>query len=156
MKIKSVSTTKRTLFGMMLLCVTGASVAGSSHGSLSLRLFSGFPHTSAVDFHYFPNANVYFSYSTGHYYYPSNRGWSRSRVLPPNFRVHPRERLVVQGDGGHSWHYKQRRRHHGYRSHQQRGWQGWGHGRRQHQYGGDGRRNDRHGDSHERGGRHRG
>lgn len=160
MKTSGVSRTKRILFGFTLMCTMGISVADSYPGSVSIQLFSGSQHANAVDYHYLPNANVYFSYSTGHYYYPSHRkypshrGWQHSRTLPPRYGIHPRKRHLIRGDVRRSWSH-QRRQHHGHRSHQQRGWQGWSHGRRQH--GGEDRHNNRHdNDRHERGGRHRG
>ena len=39
------------------------------------------------DYYYYPSVQVYFSYSTGHYYYPHGGHWKRSRVLPSH--IHP-------------------------------------------------------------------
>lgn len=152
MKTNRISRTKKTLFGFTLLCAMGVSVAGPFPGSVSIHLFPGFPQANAVDFHYFPNANVYFSFSTGQYYYPSHGAWQHSRVLPPRFRIHPRERHWVRGDHRVGSRHHQPRRHHNPRSYGHGDRHGWDHDRRQPERHGDRHRSDR----REGGDRHRG
>ena len=167
MKTKRISRTTTILFGFSLLCAVGSSVAGPFPGLVNIRLSHGFPHANAIDFHYYPNANVYFSFSTGNYYYPSHGGWQHSRVLPRHLRAHLRERQMLHreyrvGRG----HYKPRRHHerrdyghrgsghrdYGHRGSGGRDKHGWDQGQRQQDGRGDRHRSDR----REGGDRHRG
>lgn len=48
------------------------------------------------DYYYYPSVRVYFQYSTGFYFYISNGIWTRSRVLPPHFRLNARDRVLLR------------------------------------------------------------
>lgn len=47
-------------------------------------------------YYYYPSLRVYFQYSTGFYFYISDGIWTRSRILPPHFRLHPRDRVHLK------------------------------------------------------------
>jgi hypothetical protein len=44
------------------------------------------------DYYYYPHADVYFQIYTGEYYYRHGNTWRRSRTLPRNIYLHPRDR----------------------------------------------------------------
>lgn len=60
-------------------------------------------------YYYYPSVQVYFHYSTGFYYYPSNGIWIKTRVLPPRFRLDPRDRvhLRIENDKPYLHHQQQ-------------------------------------------------
>lgn len=121
MKTKIVSRPLRAVMALALLGCAGVAGAGSLQGSLNIHLAPMFPYANSVDFHYFPGTGVYFSYRTGHYYYPAPQGWVYSRLPPPHFQVPPGGTVWVRGQGwgpphhhpggGHGFHGRDRDRH---------------------------------------------
>ena len=147
MKTKIPSLVLRALFGVALLSVAGIGSAGSVPGPHSIMVSSVFPAVTSIDFHFYPSAGVYFSLSTGHYYYPTPHGWHDLRSLPRHFHLDPRERVIVRGERyqpylNHRSHQDRYRYHEDH--HQGDSW------RRDHHDGGKGHR------EHDRYGRDRG
>lgn len=52
------------------------------------------------DYYYYPSVQVYFSFSTGHYFYPHGQRWVRTKILPSHIFLDSRERVTtrVKGD----------------------------------------------------------
>ena len=48
------------------------------------------------DYYYYPGARVYFQFSTGLYFYLSNKRWIRARVLPRHIHLHPHDRIIIR------------------------------------------------------------
>lgn len=111
MNTKRLSRTRLMLFGVILMSVAGISHANPFNSALHIRLFPSFPHANAIDFHYLANTGVYFSFTTGQYYYPTRHGWRPARVLPRQFILHPRDRHIVRWYGKHRGKHPWRHQH---------------------------------------------
>jgi hypothetical protein len=48
------------------------------------------------EYYYYPNAQVYYSISTGYYFYLSGGVWLRTRILPRRYYLNPRYRVRVR------------------------------------------------------------
>lgn len=48
------------------------------------------------DYYYYPHTEVYFRVYTGYYYYLVGGTWRRSRVLPPQYVLDPRFRVLLR------------------------------------------------------------
>jgi len=48
------------------------------------------------DYYYYPYTSVYFHISTGEYYYRTDGSWHRSRTLPRNIYIDPRDRVKLR------------------------------------------------------------
>ena len=78
-------------------------------------------HYHPHDYYYYPSVRVYFNYTTGYYYYPSGHHWKRTKVLPPEFRLDQRDRIIIRTGNDkpyirHSDHRNQYRPHPEYRA----------------------------------------
>ena len=52
----------------------------------------------SYEYYYYPSVGVYYQYSTGFYYYPSGGAWRHSRILPPNYMLDHRDRVVIHAE----------------------------------------------------------
>ncbi|WP_131905962.1 hypothetical protein [Cocleimonas flava] len=98
-KNTKITTTVVKLMGGGLIAATmlGA-VTGCSNGSGSTVVTAAAPapYYYPYDYYYYPYSRVYFSISTGYYYYPDGTNWIKVRTLPPHFRLNPVNRVTVR------------------------------------------------------------
>jgi hypothetical protein len=63
------------------------------------------------DYYYYPDADVYYSISTGFYYYYSRGAWLRVRTLPRHYRLNPRHRVRIEAPRHRPYqHHREHRR----------------------------------------------
>ena len=76
-------------------CVYDPYYSGPAHRNS----YAPFFYPLYYDYYYYPSVQVYFHFSTGHYYYPHGKRWIRSRVLPPQIHLDSRERVTTRIEG---------------------------------------------------------
>lgn len=67
---------------------------------------------SAYDYYYYPDVDVYYWLDGGYYYYRTDRGWLRTRVLPPYIILNPQYRrpLLIRQPDPWRWNHRHRER----------------------------------------------
>lgn len=77
------------MFLLLAACVYEPNNAPYSH-----RHIDFYPY----DYYYYPNARVYFHFTTGYYHYLDNKRWVKSRTLLPRIHLDPRDRVRLRID----------------------------------------------------------
>ena len=55
------------------------------------------PHPRLLhDFYFYPSVGVYYHIAGGYYYYSDGDAWIKVKVLPPRFRIGPRDRVHLR------------------------------------------------------------
>lgn len=75
----------------LALAVTGCVVVPAHE-----RYDSGGAVVEVSDYYYYPDIQVYYSISTGYYFYRSGGIWVRARMLPRRYILNPRSRVRIR------------------------------------------------------------
>ncbi len=99
--------------GLLAATMLGA-FTGCSNDNTVVRAASPAPYYYPYDYYYYPYSRVYFSISTGYYYYPDGTNWIKVRVLPSRFYLDTRDRVTVKiksNDRPYVYHNAHRQRY---------------------------------------------
>ena len=92
--------------------VTG--ISGCDDGVRVKSVSYGSSYYDPFDYYYYPYSRIYFSISTGHYYYPEGNRWLKVRTLPSRYYLDRRDRVTLKiktKDQPYLWHKQHRVRH---------------------------------------------
>lgn len=91
---------KRIFYTMLLLFAVAFTMSSASAQS---RYRTGYNQVRVESFFYYPQSNVYYSFRTHQYIYPSHGGWLIAYRLPRHIHIGREDRVTVEHRGFDIW-----------------------------------------------------
>lgn len=92
---------KKIIYTLLLLMGVGFSATqASAQPRYNAPVYRG---VHVESFFYYPKSNVYYSFRTHQYIYPSRGGWQITYRLPRNIRIGKEDRVKVEHRGFDVW-----------------------------------------------------
>lgn len=82
--------------GGLLAATMLTGILGCDHDYRVRSVSYGSSYYHPFDYYYYPYSRVYFSISTGYYYYPDGDRWIKVRTLPPRYYLDRRDRVTLK------------------------------------------------------------
>lgn len=89
-----------TLVLIMAVAFTTKRVAAQSHYPVYQR---GYDNAHFESFFFYPQSNVYYSFHTRQYIYPSHGGWQIANRLPHYLHIGKEDRVTIEHRGFDVW-----------------------------------------------------
>ena len=93
--------------GALLAGTLASGISGCDDGVRVRSVVYGSSIYDPFDYYYYPYSRIYFSISTGFYYYPDGNNWIKTRTLPSRYYIDPRDRVTLKiktNDQPYLWH----------------------------------------------------
>lgn len=100
--------------GGLLAATMLTGVVGCDDGYRVRSVSYGSSYYHPFDYYYYPYSRVYFSVTTGYYYYPGRERWIKVRTLPPRYYLDRRDRVTLKiksNDKPYLMHHQHRARY---------------------------------------------
>ncbi|TKK70813.1 hypothetical protein FC093_03715 [Ilyomonas limi] len=91
---------KRIFYTVLLLMSVAFTI---TNASAQPRFPRAYDHLRLESFFYYPQTNVYYSFRTHQYIYPSHGGWQIAYRLPHHVRIGKADRITIEHRGFDVW-----------------------------------------------------